>query len=340
MEDAKGSAVLPEAQETSQDPAKWLCAFCREHPVFSLCVISLASLVLYLLVIGVALQNKRKKGNALLFHGRFLLYYGIMSFASIAFAVIFPLRPKNVVNALMTSPVATFISFLLGVKWEMRGGEFLDELAGRSGKGGGPKGVVLIGNHQSTLDSLGLMHFWPRFHPMAAVIKKEVFFVWPFGLAAYFAGSIYVDRSRGKTAFYSIEASAQRAAKENIKMFVFPEGTRNRANLNWTGDDDSKQGLLPFKTGAFRAAISSGVPIVPVVFSPYVFVDEKRHLFGRGKAIVKVLPEIPTTGLTTDDIPAVMESAHKVMSEEYRSLRKELLSEIPPDHFVISKKAK
>ncbi|XP_071445372.1 1-acyl-sn-glycerol-3-phosphate acyltransferase alpha-like [Hetaerina americana] len=286
-------------------------------------------LILILVVISLALVVWSKRGHSFLFHGQFLFYYVLFSFWTVLLIPIFFLRPKN---PTLIAPYARYVSFLLGVKWELRGRELLDELAGRTHKDGTSKGVVFVANHQSTLDALGLMHLWESFHPMAVVIKKEVFYVWPFGLAAYLAGAIYVDRSRGKNAFYSIEASAQRAAQD--------KGTRNRSNVSWDGDDLSLKGLLPLKSGAFRAAISSGIPVVPIVFYPYVFIDEKRLLFGQGKAIVKILPEISTTSLTTEDIPALMEKTHKMMTREYELLGKELLSEIPPDHLVIRKKVK
>ena len=49
---------------------------------------------------------------------------------------------------------------------------------------------------------------------------------------------------------------ARRINKDNLSIWMFPEGTRSRG-----------RGLLPFKTGAFHAAIAAGVPIVPVVGS-------------------------------------------------------------------------
>ena len=53
---------------------------------------------------------------------------------------------------------------------------------------------------------------------------------------------------------------------------MFPEGTRNA----------SRTSLLPFKKGAFRVAITCQVPILPVVYSPYHFIDDKKKDFGRG----------------------------------------------------------
>jgi 1-acyl-sn-glycerol-3-phosphate acyltransferase len=54
-------------------------------------------------------------------------------------------------------------------------------------------------------------------------------------------------------------------------MWVFPEGTRNN-----TGD------ILPFKKGAFHVAIAAQVPVLPVIFSSYYFLDNKNKEFESG----------------------------------------------------------
>ena len=57
-----------------------------------------------------------------------------------------------------------------------------------------------------------------------------------------------------------------------LKMWVFPEGTRKN-----TGE------LHSFKKGAFHVAVAAQVPIQPVVFSPFYFLDNKERTFNQGK---------------------------------------------------------
>lgn len=98
-----------------------------------------------------------------------------------------------------------------------------------------------------------------------------------------------------------------------IKMFIYPEGTRNK-----------NRGLLPFKKGAFKTAIMGQVPIIPVVMSPYYFIDGKKHIFDKGHIIVKALEPIPTKGMVDADHEALMETTRNVMLAEYEKIAAEV----------------
>lgn len=60
---------------------------------------------------------------------------------------------------------------------------------------------------------------------------------------------------------------------EQTKMWIFPEGTRSM-----------KEELLPFKKGAFHIAMTHKLPIVPVIVSPYYFIDDSKKSFDSGKS--------------------------------------------------------
>lgn len=57
-------------------------------------------------------------------------------------------------------------------------------------------------------------------------------------------------------------------------MWIFPEGTRSK-----------KGHILPFKKGAFHIAMTNKLPIVPVVISPYNFIDDEKKIFDSGKSL-------------------------------------------------------
>ena len=86
------------------------------------------------------------------------------------------------------------------------------------------------------------------------------------------------------------------------KIWVFAEATRNLG-----------KGLLPFKKGALQMAIAAGVPIIPVCVSNYAR-DMRLNSWDAGKVMIRALPEIPTSGLTLDDMPQLIERCHAQMN--------------------------
>jgi 1-acyl-sn-glycerol-3-phosphate acyltransferase len=70
---------------------------------------------------------------------------------------------------------------------------------------------------------------------------------------------------------------------------LFPEGTRS---------DDGN--IAPFKLGAFRLAIESGRPVVPIVLAGARELLPKHSLVFRREATLSlvVLPPVPTAGVS------------------------------------------
>jgi len=113
--------------------------------------------------------------------------------------------------------------------------------------------IVIVANHGSYLDSVVLMATLPV--DFVFVANHKLAAIPFFGLAVRRAGHLVVDRTR---------AAARRACvlemietlRRGRSLVVFPEGTRHRGNE-----------LLPFRLGAFRAAVEVGCPIVPVTIN-------------------------------------------------------------------------
>ena len=113
--------------------------------------------------------------------------------------------------------------------------------------------IVIVANHGSYLDSVVLMATLPV--DFVFVANHKLAAIPFFGLAVRKAGHLVVDRTR---------AAARRACvlemietlRRGRSLVVFPEGTRHRGNE-----------LLPFRLGAFRAAVEVGCPIVPVTIN-------------------------------------------------------------------------
>lgn len=170
----------------------------------------------------------------------------------------------------------------MGIKWELRGAEILSQ----------DKSFVIVANHQSSIDVLGMLNIWHVMNKCTVVAKKELLFAFPFSLAAWLCGLIFIDRKHADRAKASINDSADYLKNNRIKLWIFPEGTRRNTRE-----------IHEFKKGAFHFALTNQLPILPVVISSYSsFLDDKRRRFDQGNVIITTLPPIPTKGLTMDDI--------------------------------------
>lgn len=58
-------------------------------------------------------------------------------------------------------------------------------------------------------------------------------------------------------------------------------------------------------------------------------------IFVLGKMIIQALPEIPTEGLTLDDLDSLMARTRNVMSETFQSLLTEVTAQAPTSYPVI-----
>jgi fatty-acyl-CoA synthase len=110
--------------------------------------------------------------------------------------------------------------------------------------------AVLAANHASYLDTVVLLATLPvdfRF-----VAKRELL-GWPLvGMVIRKVGHLTVERGDPLRS----TADAQRATAmlaQGASLLFFPEGTFRR-----------ESGLLPFRLGAFKAAVETGYPIVPI----------------------------------------------------------------------------
>lgn len=157
---------------------------------------------------------------------------------------------------------------------------------------------------------LFLTSFAKRFRPIA---KIELLYMMPMGFYFYLAGVKFINRSSPKAAYRTLATMSDEMKNKGNQYVIFPEGTRN-----------SGPGMLPFKKGAFKTAIHAQVPIIPVVVSPYYFIDHMGKTFSEGKVLLKALQPIPTKGMSDVDTDRLLKVTRDVMLTEYERLGIEL----------------
>ena len=149
---------------------------------------------------------------------------------------------------------------------------------------------------------------WPLSVKMTVIAKRELLYLGgTFGFAAWLAGLFFIERDAKGKAGKALNNVMEELKKKDIKLWVFPEGTRRN-----TGE------IHDFKKGAFHAAIQAQVPIVPVVFSSYKhFFDSKKKMFNEGEVIITALPEISTIGMTAEDVNELLKITRNAMIKKY-----------------------
>ena len=109
---------------------------------------------------------------------------------------------------------------------------------------------VLVANHASYMDVLVLCAALPP--PFSFVAKRELLESALTRLYLRGLGTQFVERFDARQSVEDARRLAE-TVKAGISMGFFPEGTFTR-----------RAGLMPFRLGAFAAAVTAGVPVLPV----------------------------------------------------------------------------
>lgn len=122
---------------------------------------------------------------------------------------------------------------------------------------------------------------------------------------------ITVDRSKLKSRVNTIHKS-MKAIDDGKSLIIFPEGGIY---------SEHPPQMIPFKDGAFRAAIEKQIPIVPVTipFNWIILPDEKPLLL-RWRLMKVIFHEpIETTDYTLDSLETLKELVFETINKELKA---------------------
>lgn len=202
--------------------------------------------------------------------------------------------------------VATFahmfgrLSHLFGIKVEIR----------KSAEAERVGNAIYIANHQNNYDMVTAANLVQA--PTVTVGKKSLAWIPFFGQLYWLTGNLLIDRDNKAKAHNSITQVVDQLKHNKISFWMFPEGTRSRG-----------RGLLPFKTGAFHAAMAAGVPIVPIVVSN---THDKINLnrLKNGLVIVEMLPPIDVNQFRDQSVRKLTNHCREVMQLKLDELNAEV----------------
>lgn len=132
-----------------------------------------------------------------------------------------------------------------------------------------------------------------------------------FGQIYWITGNILIDRANRSKAVNTISQVVDKIKERAVSIWMFPEGTRSRG-----------RGLLPFKTGAFHAAVAAKVPVTPIVCSATDQV--KLNRWNNGVVIVEMLPQIDSSQYAKESVREYANHCHQLMAEKIEQLNAEI----------------
>lgn len=180
---------------------------------------------------------------------------------------------------------------LVGIRVRVEGAEKLER--GRS--------YLIVGNHNSALDFIVNAHAFSGVFQFLA--KRELHRVPVFGWVVK-KMCLTVDRTSAMSRARSVVLLKQRLAA-GWSIFIYPEGGRNRTS----------EPLAPFYDGAFRIAIQTQAPIAVQTITNMKSISATAKSIDLRPGTVRIVWDTPieTTGMKSDDIPALKEQVRACM---------------------------
>lgn len=165
------------------------------------------------------------------------------------------------------------------------------------------KGYVLVANHASLADIVCLFCLGKHFKWVA---KSSLFKIPVFGWTMTLLN--YIPLSRGRHG--SIRDSFNEAIdwlNKDVSVLIFPEGTRSRSGQ-----------LAEFKNGAFKLALLTKKPIVPIVISGTgaALTKGRATMAARVLGSIKVLAPIETQDYQESDYEGLKTKVWNLMNQE------------------------
>lgn len=165
---------------------------------------------------------------------------------------------------------------------------------------------IFVSNHASYLDTVFTYE----------IIRTKLLFVgkgellnWPLFSLFFRKQDIPIRRGQTKSAVEAMNTVAERL-KSGYSVFIYPEGTI----------PDQAPAMIPFKNGAFKAAMEQQVPIVPITWKTnYRILHDPAKLFSFSlprKIVVTIHKAVPTKGLTSSDLLTLRSSIFNTIDKE------------------------
>ncbi|MBX3241473.1 MAG: 1-acyl-sn-glycerol-3-phosphate acyltransferase [Chitinophagaceae bacterium] len=230
--------------------------------------------------------------------GRIWAFWGALVFIPTLLIAVIPIWLTNFIKEPAGTEIFRRVSniwmrifiFLIGCRLSIKGREHF-------AKG---QNYIVVSNHNSYMDIPLTTPFIPG--PNKTIAKAELAKVPLFG-TIYKRGSILVDRKSEKSRKESI-GKMKEVLQQGLHMCIYPEGTRNK----------STEPLRPFHDGAFKLAVDTRKPVIPVLlFNTRKVLPGSSKPFYLWPAHLKMYFLSPIEGLPEDTVSSLKERVFNIM---------------------------
>ncbi len=165
--------------------------------------------------------------------------------------------------------------------------------------------VVFIGNHQSNFDSALMFYYLHKKRP-GFIVKKELDGKPILSKWMKMVNCLFIDRKDVKKSMKTILEAIDRI-KKGRSMLIFPEGTRSKGKE-----------MNEFKSGSFKLATKTKVPIVPFTINGTYQIMEANHNFIKPNKKVELYIHKPieTKNLTREEEVELPEKVKAIIKEK------------------------
>jgi 1-acyl-sn-glycerol-3-phosphate acyltransferase len=227
--------------------------------------------------------------------------FAVVSSAAVVYLLLslllLPWRPLRIrIGNIYGKTVGPWVARILGVRTRVRHRERLAE----------SRPAIYVTNHTSTLDVFIGMWLCPM--GGCGIAKKEIARIPFFGWAYRLSGHLLIDRRDRESAIAALEATAEVVRRHRLSIWIWPEGTRSR---------DGR--LLSFRKGFAHLAISTGLPVVPVVLhAAHERLPDRSSRLVPGALEVDVMEPIDTRCWKRETVDEHVEQVHEIVRRALR----------------------
>lgn len=190
--------------------------------------------------------------------------------------------------------IASLWPALMGNTWLRLGAGIKIDVRGKKNL---PEGIpyIAVCNHQSEWETLYLARL---LRPASVVMKESLLRIPVYGWGQRLLRPIAIDRGSPKASIRSILSKGAERLKEGSNVLIFPEGTRVEPGS-----------VRKYTRTAFKLAVDTGTPVVPIVCNSGDFWIKKA--FNKGTIQMVIGEPVNPEGMKADELARQIEEWSK-----------------------------